>query len=204
LTRNLSKKSSYAQASKSNINEIIRISEVFLKLLANKVLEIHKILNNIGQNKKPKLNITMKDSSRKQVIVFMSTNNILKVIVNANTYVSNINQLLKGVKSEVSVDFIFFDNRGLLLTTNKVAISSDLNIIEKYLKDSNDIEHEEDISPKLLQSKSYLKILSISYFVKSMNLLIFSNIVESIIKSTHIFNDITFTSYPTLSRCLQI
>jgi len=40
----------------------------------------------------------------------------------ANAHVSNINQLLKGVKSEVSVDFICSDNKGLLLTTNKVAI----------------------------------------------------------------------------------
>jgi len=67
----------------------------------------------------------------------------------ANAHVSNINQLLKGVKSEVSVDFICSDNKGLLLTTNKVAISSNLNIIEKYLKDSNDIKHKEGIRPRL-------------------------------------------------------
>ena len=91
LTRNLSKKLSYAQASKSNINEIIRISKVFLKLLANKVLEIHKVLNNMSQNKKPKLNITMKGLFRKQVIVSMSTNNISRVMAKANVHVSNIN-----------------------------------------------------------------------------------------------------------------
>ena len=38
----------------------------------------------------------------------------------------------------------------LLLTTNKVAVLSNLNIIEKYFKDSNDIEHEKDMSPRLL------------------------------------------------------
>jgi len=51
LTKNLSKKSLYAQASKININEIIRISEIFLKLLANKVLEIHKVLKQKTQIK---------------------------------------------------------------------------------------------------------------------------------------------------------
>jgi len=105
---------------------------------------------------------------------------------------------LKGVKSEVSVDFIHFDNKGLLLTTNKVAVLSDLNIIEKYLKDSN--EHEKDMSPRLLQLKSYLKILGIFYFVEGINLLIFSDIVENSIKSTYIFNDITFTSHPYIIK----
>ena len=79
----------------------------------------------------------------------MSTNNVSRVMAKANAHVSNINQLLKGVKSEVSVDFICSDNKGLLLTTNKVAISSNLNIIEKYLKDSNDIKHKEGIRPRL-------------------------------------------------------
>jgi len=51
LTKNLSKKPLYAQASKVNINEITRISEVFLKLLANKVLEIHKVLKQKTQIK---------------------------------------------------------------------------------------------------------------------------------------------------------
>jgi len=127
LTRNPSKKSSYVQAFKGNVNEIIRINKTFPELPANKVSEICKILNNMNQNKKSKLNITIKGLTRKQVIIPISTN-----------------------------------------TTNKVAISSNLNIIKKYLKDSNNIEYEEGMSPKLLQSKSYFKIHSILYFVESI------------------------------------
>jgi len=51
------------------------------------------------------------------------------------------------------------------------------------------------MSLRLSQSKSYLKILSISYFVENTNLLISSDIVESIIKSNHIFNDIVLALY---------
>jgi len=47
-TRNPSKKPSYAQAFKGDINKIVRIKKAFLKLLANKVLKIHKMLNNIN------------------------------------------------------------------------------------------------------------------------------------------------------------
>ena len=40
---------SYAQASKSNINEIIKIKNAFPKLFSNKILEIHNIINSSNQ-----------------------------------------------------------------------------------------------------------------------------------------------------------
>ena len=67
-----------------------------------------------------------------------------------NTNIVNTNRFLKEVKLEVSVDFICLNNKGLLLTTNKVAASSDLKIIEKYLKELNNIDSNEVISFKLL------------------------------------------------------
>ena len=65
-----------------------------------------------------------------------------------------------------------------------------MNIIEKYLKKLDNIDYSEIISSRLPQSKSYLKILSISYFVKDTNLPISPDIVKSIIKLTHMFNNI--------------
>jgi len=108
----------------------------------------------------------------------------------ANIYVSNVNRLLKGVKSEIFINFICSDNKRLLITTNKVATISDLNIIKKYVKNLNNIDSNDIMSLKLLQSKFYSKILGIPYFVKNTNLSILSDIIESIIKSNHIFNNI--------------
>jgi len=49
----------------------------------------------------------------------------------------------------------------------------------------------EDIqSMQLPQSKSYLKILGISYLIKGMNIPINASIIETIIKTTHVFNNI--------------
>jgi len=56
------------------------------------------------------------------------------------------------------------------------------------------------MSSRLPQSKSYLKILGILYFVEDANLPIFSNIIKSVIKSTHIFNDIILASYPYIIK----
>jgi len=112
----------------------------------------------------------------------------------ANTHVTNINRLLKEVKSTISIDFIHTNNKGILITTNNIASAFDLNIIEMYIKELNNVDHNDIKSPYLPQSKSYLKVLGISYLVKNTNLPIFFDIIENVIKSTYIFNNIVLIS----------
>ena len=72
--------------------------------------------------------MTTKSLFRKQIIISISTNNAKTIISQANKYISNINRLLKDVKSNVSADFIYSDNKEVIITTNKVVAASDLNI----------------------------------------------------------------------------
>ena len=51
------------------------------------------------------------------------------------------------------------------------------------------------MSLKLPQSKSYLKILDISYYIENMNLFITTNIIERVLQITYISNDIVLTSH---------
>jgi len=67
-------------------------------------------------------------------------------MVKTNTYVSNINKLLKRVKSKISVNFIWSDNKRLFITTNKVAAISDLNIVKKYIKNLNNVDSNDIMS----------------------------------------------------------
>jgi len=60
-------------------------------------------------------------------------------------------------------------------------VPSILNIVEKYIKDLNNVDLSNIMSLRLPQSKSYLKILGILYFVEDTNLPIISNIIEWII-----------------------
>ena len=92
------------------------------------------------------------------------------------------------------VNFIQPDNKGIIITTNKIAITSDLNIVEKYVKDLNNIDSSNIISPRLPQSNFYLKILDIPYCVKDTNLSITVDIVKRVIQTTYIFNDVVLTS----------
>ena len=76
----------------------------------------------------------------------MGSNNIKRVMIKANVHISNINRLLKEVKFKISVNFIHSDNKRILIITNKVAVASNLNIIEKYVKDLNKADSSNIIS----------------------------------------------------------
>lgn len=63
------------------------------------------------------------------------------------------------------------------------------------MKNLNNVDLNKVISFRLSQSKLYLNI---SYFIKDTNLSIIIDIIEIVIKSTHIFNN------TILVPCLQI
>ena len=63
----------------------------------------------------------------------------MKFIKNSSLHITNINRSLRNTKSEVLVDFIQLDPLEITVVTNKVALQSDLQIIEHYIKNANDI-----------------------------------------------------------------
>jgi len=65
--------------------------------------------------------------------------------MSSEEYIANINHALKSIKSDISINFICFDYHGLIVTSNKVVSSSDLGVVENYIKnisfmDSNNIQ----------------------------------------------------------------
>lgn len=67
-------------------------------------------------------------------------------------------------------------------------------MVKKYIKKLNNVDTSNVMSDRLSQLMSYLKILGISYFVKDTNLFIISDIIERIIKTSYIFDDIVLAS----------
>ena len=78
--------------------------------------------------------MTTKILSRKHIIIPMGSDNIAKFMKNSSLHITNINWSLRNLKSEVLVNFIHSDMTGIIVVTNKVAVQSDLYIIEKYIK----------------------------------------------------------------------
>ena len=132
---------SYVQVSStSNVREILKLKENFPKLLDKKIKQTHKTVNNSNAPSKPCINITTKSPSCKQIIIPMRSNNSKKFLSTSGDHITNINCALKSIKSDVIIDFIKSNYRGLIIISNKVVAPSDISIINKYIKNSNDLD----------------------------------------------------------------
>ena len=194
-------KKSYAQASKSNllyIEDTVWIKKVFPALSMDEVRKVLKISNSGESNKKPKINMTARGLSRKEVIIPMA-NHIAELIINsAHIHITNINKCLKNSKSDIVTDFIWSTNNGIIITTNKPANDLNLLTIEKYLKsiqntDSNSIE-----SLHLPKSKSYMKIIGLPYKINQD--VISPDYIKGVLKEIYLFNGVALASKPCVIK----
>ncbi|KAL9709245.1 hypothetical protein Ac2012v2_8329 [Leucoagaricus gongylophorus] len=199
----LSSGKSYAQVSKpsATTSEVLKIKETFPSLNAQKIDQVNSIVN--GQNKvKPRIKMTTKGPSRKQIIIPMSNDNIVSFMKNSSTHVANINRSLRNTKSDVLVDYIRSDNAGISVVVNKIAQQSDISIIDNYLKNLNDINSLQVEDARLPMSKSYLKITGIPYFPYSDNRQTKLSLddIQNIFKQNHIFDNISLASKPRIIK----
>ena len=139
---------SYAQAlsSGNNMREFLKIKKAFPNLQSNKIKNIQKIINR-GDKPKSYLNMTIKGPLCKQIIISMNSNNIVKFMFSSNDHIININRLLKNIKSECKADYIRAEKSGIIIITDKVISLLDLQTIEKYIKNSNQINVDKVKSP---------------------------------------------------------
>jgi len=167
----------------ANIKEILKLKNNFLNLLAKKIKKIYKMVKD--QNKpRLRINMTTKKLLYCQIIVPMCTENVTKIVAKSSRHMININYLLKNI----------------IIITNSITTQSDLNLIEKYIKDINTIQANIILTLHLSQSKSYLKILDILYINKTTSTSINLEIVENIIWSIYIFNNICLISKPHIIK----
>jgi len=199
---NASPGKSYAQVSKPPVStsDVLKIKETFPSLNAQKIDQVNSIVN--GQNKpRPRIRMTTKGPSRKQVIIPMSRENVSSFMKNSSLHVANINRNLRNAKSDVLVDYLRSENSSITVITNKVAQQSDMSIIDNYVKNSNDINSLQVDEPRLPKSKSYLKITGIPFFPHSNSLeRLTSDDIEAILKQNHIFDNISLTSKPRVIK----
>jgi len=98
---------SYAQASKSHATtfNVLKFKEAFPALNTKKINQVNNIVK--GNLKlKPKIQMTTKGLSRKQVIIPISKDNINAFMKNSSLHVANINRQLHNAKSEVLINYI--------------------------------------------------------------------------------------------------
>jgi len=86
---------------------------------------IQKIINNNSKSK-PKLNMIIKDLSKKQIIVSINNENKSKFIEASSVYITSLNKAMKNIKLEVMADFIHSEQAGIIIIISKVASLLDL------------------------------------------------------------------------------
>ena len=195
-------KKSYAEASKannlSNIEDVIRVKEAFPKLSTDEVGKMLKAKNNNGGTKKPKINMTTREQSRREVIILMAKSNAELIINSAHIHISNINKCLKNSKSNIFADFIRYNASGIIITTKTPTNDLDLSTIKNYLKNVQNINPDSIESPRLPKSKSYMKIIGLPY---SSELGVMSpDIIEGVLKNSHLFKDASLASKPLVIK----
>ena len=123
---------------------------------------------------------------------------------NLSAHITNLNKLLRNAKIEVAVDFIKSDPIRLVIVTNKVAVQSNLQIIDQYVKKSDDINELQVKELCFPQSKSYLKIISIIYFSNGkIQEHLNTSDVKTVLKQNQIFDDIKLVSRPRVIKVLS-
>jgi len=126
----------------------------------------------------------------------MSNDNKSKFMEDSSDHIANINRSLQSIKLDVRVDFICLENLRVMIVMNKITFSLNLQIIERYIKNTKHVIAKGVEVSCLSQSKSYLKIIDISYIKENTNILINADTVKEILKRNHIFNNIILALRP--------
>jgi len=188
----------YIQASKANISPrvkgILYIKDTFPKLSADNVGRIIKVTNSNEGQKKPRINMTTKGLSRKQIIIPMAKSNTELIINSASSNIANINKYLKNTKSDIIADFIHLTNDGVIITTNKPANMSGLLTIKKYVKNINNINSDNIDCPHLPKSKLYLKIIGLPH--NTENGMLTPEVIKDVLKDSHLFKNVVLAFKP--------
>ena len=130
----------------------------------------------------------------------MSNNIAKEFIKNLSLYIVNINCALKAIKSSTIANFIYVEDKGIVIMTNNVSSGSDLQEIKKYIKNSLSSDVDKVLLARLPQSKSYLKIVNILFISEKTNSRISSDGIEDVLKNNHLFNNIILASKPCIIK----
>ena len=187
-------------APKNIVKETLKIKGTFPNLPNKKIEQIHKVINSSNDKAKLRISMTTKGLLWKQVIVPMSNNIAKEFIKDSSSHIVNINHALKAIKSSMIADFICIENKGIVITTNNVSSGSDLQEIEKYIKNSLSSNTDKVLLARLPQSKLYLKIIGIPFISEKTNSRISSDKIEDIFKNNHLFNNIVLASKPHIIK----
>jgi len=128
----------------------------------------------------------------------MAKSNAELIVISAHIHITNINVCLKNSNSDIIADFIRISNNEIIITTNHPVNASELSRIENFLKKIENINLDQIKGPRLPKSKLFMKIIGLLY--NSELEVVTPDFIESILKETHLFKDVTLVSKPCIIK----
>ena len=76
-------------------------------------------------------------------IVLIGNDNKTKFIALFSNHIANLNRVFKNIKSDIMVYYTCINQNSIIIVTNKITSSSDLQTIENYVKNVKHINFED-------------------------------------------------------------
>ena len=126
-----------------------------------------------------------------------------EIIVNqANGVITNINTGLKNSNSKTIANIIKLVDNRVIININQATLSH-MSVIIKIIKNTTNINSNSIKNSHLPKSKLYLKVVGLSYHVKTTNTLVTPFLAKEVLKNTYIFNDIILVSKPCIIKAVS-
>jgi len=107
--------------------------------------------------------MTTQGPTRCQVLVLLDSAAAELIVANIASAVQSCNKGLVEAHSKLRVESVHKTWDSMSMSTNSVASTAELKVIKQWLKKTAGLGESTEVEPCLPQSKSFLKILGVSY-----------------------------------------
>ena len=140
------------------------------------------------------LKMTTQGPTRHQVLIPLDSATAELIVANTASAVQSCNKSLVEAHFKLRVESVYKAWDGVSMSTNFVASAAELEMIKQWLKKTTGLGESTKVEPCLSQSKSFLKILGVSYWDSKSSLSITPAQVEIALSNSPLFEGVTLTS----------
>jgi len=166
--------SKFASASShENFLQLLQLKEAFPNLSQATIIFMHQMSLGVarasqGIPSRPSVSRTLKMTTqrptRHQVLIPLTPAAAKVVVANVVSAVEFCNKGLVSARSKLRVESVHKAWDGISMSTNSVTSAVELEVIKQWLKKTAGLGEITEVEPRLPQSKSFLKVLGISYW----------------------------------------
>ena len=196
-------------SSYENFLRLLQLKEAFPNLSQATIISMHQASLGVarasqGSPSRPFVSRTFKMTiqglTRHQVLIPLAPATAEVVVANAALAVKSCNKGLISARSKLRVESVRKAWDRVFMSTNSVASAAELEVIKQWLKKTAGLGESTEVEPRLLQSKSFLKVLGVPYWDSKTFLPVTPAQVVEAFFSSPLFEGVTLASMPCIMK----